>query len=133
MLQPVNTLVAEFGRASASQNYPHQASSDEVLKTTMKVAEIFARMVGTDHKMAHSIANDLKSMSICRSCPWLPSYWIWQRKHGSLFFQKKGRLRKEILRWDASKNRRLSHQSGSRRNLRFVKTPRKCQNRRYQV
>ena len=33
--------------------------SDEVLKTTMKVAEIFARMVGNDHKMAHSIANDL--------------------------------------------------------------------------
>ena len=25
MLQPVNALVAEFGRASAAQTYPHQA------------------------------------------------------------------------------------------------------------
>jgi hypothetical protein len=43
--------------------------SDEVLKTTMKVAEIFARMVGNDHKMAHSIANGRESMPVCRSCP----------------------------------------------------------------
>ena len=74
MLQPVNTLVAEFDRANATQNYPHQAFRRGAQNHHMKVAEIFARMVGTDHKMAHSIANDREST--CRSCPWLPSHGI---------------------------------------------------------
>ena len=37
-----------------------------------EVSEIFAVGVGTDHKMAHSIAHKHESMLICKTCPWLP-------------------------------------------------------------
>ena len=47
--------------------YVYEEHSDH-----QEVAEIFAIMVGTDHKMAHSIAHNHGSMLIRKTCPWLP-------------------------------------------------------------